>query len=209
MALTLATPDRRVRMIVTLTALLSVTASPGSAGTLSFHPDAYGGVTGAVPFNGAGFSGEVDFAVFTAADFDANFSGLGYVPGAEFVYTYQLLVDTGSEDITKFLVELGGPANTIGKFDLGGQPPSMSAFDSYPYGQWSFRPALEDGTTSWGLAFSSPTLPIFLLAEVVVESSSTLVAVPSPSQNYPVPEPSSFLFVGFGVLFLLGSRRRC
>ena len=204
---------RRVGMIVTLTALLSVTASAGFAGTLNAHPDAYGGVTGSVAFNnGAGISGAIDFAVFTAADFNANFSGLGYVPSDPLVYTYQLLVE-GRSGITKFIVYLNGnPANHIGSFDLGGQAPSVSQFICCPEGaQWSFAlPGVAGGTTSWGLAFSSPNSPLFGSAEVFAESSSTVVAgVPSPSTILaPVPEPSSLLFVGSGVLFLLGKRRR-
>jgi hypothetical protein len=203
---------RRVGMIVALTALVSGTASAGFAGPLLAHPDAFGGVTGSVAFdNGLGLSGAIDYAVFTADDFNANFAGLGYVPGASLVYTYQLVVD-GSLGITKFTVGLGNPANTIGSFDLGGQAPSVSQFDCCPEGaQWVFGTPVAGGTTSWGLAYSSPNTPFVGFAEVFAESSSTVVGgVPTPSDIFfvPVPEPSSLLLVGSGVLFFVGTRRR-
>ena len=69
---------------------LSVTSQ---AGILNGHGAAYGGVTGSVPFNnGVGLSGTIDYAVFTANAFNANFAGLGYVPGDALVYTYQVNV---------------------------------------------------------------------------------------------------------------------
>jgi hypothetical protein len=86
-------------------------AMSAEAGILNGHGAAFGGVTGSVPFNnGVGLSGTIDYAVFTANSFNANFGGLGYVPGDALVYTYQVFV-TGGLGVSAEIVGVSNPAN--------------------------------------------------------------------------------------------------
>ena len=142
------------------------------------HVDAFGGFTGSVAFDdGLGLEGYIDFAVFTASDFNANYGGLGYVPGDALVYTYQIESE-GDMDITALRVFLGGAAaNTIGFFGplvAGAIEPFTAAFDPSE-AEWVFDPAL-DGV-SFGLAYSSPLLPGVGSFEVFGLRSSSLVAL--------------------------------
>ena len=57
---------------------------------LNGHVDALPGWTGTVAFDNGNLQGNLDYAVFTAADFNANFLGDGYVPDDAVVYTYQI-----------------------------------------------------------------------------------------------------------------------
>jgi hypothetical protein len=172
-------------------------ATGASAGILNGHAAAYGGVTGSVPFNnGVGLSGTIDYAVFTAADFSANFGGLGYVPGDALVYTYQVAV-AGNLGVSLEVVGVSNPANTIGTFDIGDQDASAASFT--PNARWLFSPEIATGMTSWGLAFSSPNLPIVGASLTVDGGTQALVAgVPTPGP-VPIPEPAAFVLVSLVV----------
>jgi hypothetical protein len=181
-------------------ALLS--GSPASAaGILSGHPDALPGWTGTVAFdNGSGLNGELDFAVFSAADFNANFTGLGYVPGDDIVYTYQLnnSNNPGSDAISAEIVGIGSEANTIGTFDIGDVNASSSTFIG-TNAQWLFNPEIGVGQTSWGLAFSSPHGPVNGAAVTIDGGAMVLLdGIPTP-----IPEPASLVLIAFGGLMLL------
>jgi hypothetical protein len=170
-----------------------VLTSTSAAGILNGHASAFGGVTGSVPFNnGVGLSGDIDYAVFTAADFNANFLGLGYVPGDSLVYTYQVFV-AGSLGVSAEIVGVGNPANTIGTFDIGDQDAASASFT--PNARWLFAPEIPSGMSSWGLAFSSPNLPIVGAALTIDGGTQALIAgVPTPGP-IEVPEPlSMFIF---------------
>jgi hypothetical protein len=109
--------------LLLIASLLSVfsLASFAQAGILNGHGAAFGGVTGSVPYNnGLGLSGTIDYAVFSAGAFNANFAGLGYVPGAALVYTYQVNV-LGNLGVSAEIIGISNPANTIGTFDIGDQ----------------------------------------------------------------------------------------
>ena len=170
------------------------------AGPFANHPDALSNeLTGSAPFNdGVGHTGVVDYAVFTAGDFNANFSGFGYVPGDAFVYAYQMLATNGTYDITGFVVHLQGSANTIGTFKMGDVAPSTTQFVGAA-AQWLFMTGLEDGQTSWALVFSSPELPIFGFGEILPPPIPypNYVAVPIPYAA-PVPEPGSLALLATG-----------
>ncbi len=179
-------------------------ASIAQAGILNGHAAAFGGVTGSVPFNnGVGLSGTIDYAVFTANDFNANFGGLGYVPGDDLVYTYQVSV-TGTRAVTAEIVGISNPANTIGTFDIGDINASSASFT--PNARWLFAPPVPTGMTTWGLAFSSPNLPIVGASLTVDGGTQALVAgVPTPG---PIPEPASMLLAAPGLAACCWLRRR-
>ncbi|MDM8009080.1 MAG: hypothetical protein QUV05_23310 [Phycisphaerae bacterium] len=172
-------------------------ASGAQAGILNGHGSAHNGVTGSVPFNnGVGLSGTIDYAVFTANAFNANFGGLGYVPGDVLVYTYQVSV-TGSLGVSAEIVGVSNPANTIGTFDIGDVNASSASFT--PNARWLFSPEIPTGMTSWGLAFSSLSLPIVGAALTIDGGTQALVAgVPTPGP-VPLPEPGSVLLVACGL----------
>jgi hypothetical protein len=185
-------------------ALLATLASTSQAGILNGHAAAYNSVTGSVPFNnGVGLSGTIDYAVFTAANFNANFAGLGYVPGDALVYTYQVNV-VGSLGVSTEIIGISNPANTIGTFDIGDQDASSASFS--PNARWFFSPEIPTGLSSWGLAFSSPNLPIVGAALTIDGGTQALVAgVPTPGP-IAVPEPASLSLLG--LLSFAGMRRR-
>jgi hypothetical protein len=190
-----------------LVLLFGESSSAGFAGILNGHPDALPGWTGSVAFdNGGGLEGDLDFAVFTAADFTTNFAGLGYAPGDTYVYTYQLInsVDAGTDAISTEVIGIVNPANTIGTFDIGDVNASSAGFVG-GNAQWLFNPELTLGMSSWGLAFSSPVGPMNGLALTVDGGASVLVSgVPTPA-----PEPGSLILLVFGgiSLYLLRSRK--
>lgn len=185
-------PAVSVRLIAAASILVGAISSV-QAGILNGHAAAYSGVTGSVPFNnGVGLFGTIDYAVFTASDFNANFAGLGYVPGDDLVYTYQVNV-SGNLAVTQEVVGVANPANTIGTFDIGDVDASSASFT--PNARWFFATGIPTGMTSWGLAFSSPNLPIVGASLTVNGGTQALVAgVPTPGP-IPFPEPGSLVLL--------------
>jgi hypothetical protein len=187
--------------------LLSLFSHAGvtQAGLLNGHGAAFGGVTGSVPFNnGVGLSGTIDYAVFTAGAFNANFGGLGYVPGDLLVYTYQVNV-AGSLGVSAEIVGISNPANTIGTFDIGDQDASSVSFT--PNARWLFSPEIPTGMSSWGLAFSSPQLPIVGASLTIDGGTQALVAgVPTPGP-VALPEPATLALCAGGLLGMLAMKR--
>jgi hypothetical protein len=170
-----------------------------NAGILNGHGAAISPLfTGSAPYNnGLGLSGSVDYAVFTAGAFNANFGGLGYVPGDDLVYTYQLNV-TGTLNASAELVGIVNPANTIGSFNIGGVAPTSASFT--PNARWNFAGGVPSGSSSYGLAFSSPNLPIFgssLTFDGGTPAAGTVV--PTPGAVPFVPEPASIGLVISGL----------
>jgi hypothetical protein len=168
-----------------------VAVSESRAGLLNGHAGAFGGATGSVPFNnGIGLSGTIDYAVFTAADFNTYFSGLGYAPGDALVYTYQMNV-AGALGVSAEIVGVSNPANTIGTFNIGDQNASSASFT--PNARWLFSPEVPTGKSSWGLAFSSSQLPIVGASLTIDGGTQALVAgVPTPGPiEYQIPEPTT------------------
>jgi hypothetical protein len=195
---------KRFFLIAFLLSLFSL-ASFAQAGILNGHGAAFGGVTGSVPYNnGLGLSGTIDYAVFSATAFNANFGGLGYVPGDALVYTYQVNV-TGSLGVSAEIVGISNPANTIGTFDIGDQNANSASFT--PNARWLFSPEIPTGMTSWGLAFSSPQLPIVGASLTIDGGTQALtagVATPGPIS---IPEPATLVLGAGGLGAMLLSKR--
>jgi len=195
---------RRFRLLLILT-VINFAGAGASAGILNGHAAAFSGVTGSVPFNnGVGLSGTIDYAVFTANAFNANFGGLGYVPGDALVYTYQVTV-IGNLGVSAEVVGVSNPANTIGTFDIGDQDASSASFT--PNARWLFSPEIPTGMTSWGLAYSSPKLPIVGAALTIDGGTQALVAgvpVPGPIS---IPEPATAMLTLAGLTALCVTRK--
>jgi hypothetical protein len=193
--MTRTTAKGLLQCIVVVSSLI-VCASASQAGLLNGHGAAFGGMTGSVPFNnGVGLSGSIDYAVFTSAAFNANFAGLGYVPGDALVYTYQVNV-SGSLGVSAEVVGVANPANTIGTFNIGDVNASSASFT--PNARWLFSPEIPTGMSSWGLAFSSPNLPIVGGSLTVDGGTTAFVAgVPTPG---PIPEPAAIVLVISGLV---------
>lgn len=183
-----------------------VATQAGHAGVLSGNAAALPGWTGSVPYdNGNNLSGSVDFAVFTAAAFNANFGGMGYVPGDDYVYTYQTN-NTGSDNFSQLTVGITNPANTIGTFSIGDIDTSSALFDGSGNAEYQFlSPAIGTGQTSYGLAFSAPTLPIELGGIISDGGGAIQIALPSPGT---IPEPTSASILALAGGVALGSVRR-
>lgn len=195
---------KRFFLIAPLLFIFSL-ASVSQAGILNGHGAAFGGVTGSVPFNnGVGLSGTIDYAVFSAGAFNANFAGLGYAPGDALVYTYQVNV-AGSLGVSAEIIGISNTANTIGTFDIGDQDASSASFT--PNARWLFSPEIPTGMTSWGLAFSSPKLPIVGASLTIDGGTQALVAgVPTPGP-ISIPEPATLALGVGGLAAMLFSKR--
>lgn len=207
---------RTTGILAALVCCYALSATQSIAGPLFNHPDALPGWTGSVAYDGSlsippnpALTGTIEYAVFTAGNFNANFSGLGYVPGDAVVYTYQLL-NTGSDAVSTEIVGILNAANTIGTFDIGDVDATSAAF-VLGNAQWSFSPEIGQNESSWGLAFSSPNLPQSGLGIVVDGGSTALqVGIPTPS-DVPIPEPSTAALVGLawvGISVLRNRRTR-
>lgn len=193
--------------LVAMAAFAVCAASSAQAGILNGHAAAYNGIAGSVPFNnGLGLSGTIDYAVFTAEAFNANFAGLGYVPGDAMVYTYQVTV-IGTLGVSAEVIGISdlAPANTIGTFDIGDQDASSASLT--PNARWLFAPEIATGMTSWGLAFSSPNPPI-VGASLTIDGGTQALAAGVPTPDPAVPEPTSLLLLVGGVAVCCRSRSR-
>jgi hypothetical protein len=199
------TTSKGLLQFLALLAMLVVSIPTSHAGVLSGNGAAYAGWTGTVPFNnGVGLSGTVDYAVFTAANFNAAFGGLGYVPGDSLVYTYQIF-PTGTLNTSAEVVGVINPANTIGSFSIGAVAPSSASFT--PNARWNFVGGLPSGSSSYGLAFSSPNIPIFGTSQIFDGGTAAAVAlVPTPGP-IPIPEPASLCLLASSLAIACFSRR--
>jgi hypothetical protein len=184
-----------------------VFVAAAGAGVLDSHGAAYNGWTGSTLFVNGNLAGYVDYAVFTAANFNANFGGNGYTPTAALVYTYQVFA-TGSADITSFSVALANPAQDQGAFNPPAGDAPSSSFLTPPPGEvlWNFT-AIDQGESSIGLAFSSNYIPTNLFGSVVNSGASAMVApLPSPSGEE-IPEPATLSLLGIGALAMIRRRK--
>ena len=197
--------------------LLFTLAAPSSAGVLALHPDAYNdgtAWTGSFSLNATAGNvtliADLDYAVFTAADFNSNFGGLGYTPDGPLVYTYQL-TNSGTQSITTEVVGLANNATNIGTFNIGDVDASFMAIA--PDARWDFDPGIGSGQSSYGLAYSSSSTPQMGNSLTIAASQQGFLSafqfgVATPGPNF-IPEPATLgLFVLGGMTTLLRRRVR-
>jgi hypothetical protein len=194
--------------------LILLLGSMSSAGILDDHPDAFndgngpgpfGSWAGTAPFtDGDGLVGTIDFAVFSAADFNTNFAGLGYFPADSLVYTYQVF-NSGTDFISAEIVGVTNPASAIGQFDIGDVAANFMDL-SGGIAQWDF-PGIDPTESSWGLAFSSANIPEMGASVTVNGGALAFAAVPTPSATQ-IPEPASILMLVGGSLIWFAARKR-
>ena len=216
-------------MLCAVPAFAGTLAGDGSSlegtwhGTSSFQGYLTDGITP------TGLTGTLDYAVYTAAQFNADFPGSGYTPTSTYVYTYQAF-ETGPAPLSSVSVNLifPYPAQDIGTFqgtdtsplsDLGtvaGQVPTPGTDFLVPgdSANWPFGGVLVfQGGSTGGLAFSSPNAPQWSTGSTIDDGSVGAVSripTPGPSTSATAPEPSSIALasLGFATLAAWGWRRR-
>lgn len=206
---------RGIYVATTGCALMLFLASAGSAAPLSGHPDAYNdgtSWTGAVSLVNLPLEATLEYAVFTAADFTANFGGSGYVPSDSLVYTYQIF-GIGSQAVTAEIVGISNPVSNIGTFQINASDIDASSAAITTNAVWEFSPGIGAGETSYGLAFSSPNAPMangpsLTVAEGTSGTFSVLnFGVPTPG-SIAIPEPATLALSMLASSAVLLSRRR-
>lgn len=196
-------------------ATFALCVSSTFAGPLDTAPNAI--TQGSVPFSSGGnpnLTGNIEYAVFTLADFNADFPGNGYTGAGPLVYAYQV-DNTGSDAISLETVGVVNPFSDVGVGDIGDGfifPSSFGIDGGTGNPQWSFNPGkILQNESSQGLLFSSDRLPDLSGTSVTVNGGSVALATPVPVPGSSmIPEPSSMVLVGLGALGLgvLALRRR-
>ena len=160
---------------------------------------------------GDNLEGYVEWVIYDVGNFPLGYTG--YTPTADqLVYAYQIFV-TGNMDnpVTNVAVAIipGRPKNNIGFFSGGsvsGDVPTDQEFLTQ-YADWDFD-GIATGTSSRGIAFSSPNVPENLFGSVVDGGQSApVIFLPSPSATA-IPEPSMLVMLMFGAGSLILARRR-
>jgi hypothetical protein len=213
--------SRKLAVIICCVVLLF--GATAQAGILAVHPSAYndgngpagGAWRGTAPFANGDLAGTVDWAVFTANDFNLNFGGGGYVPTDPLVYTHQIF----TTDVTPPVVGASGmsialpgnPAGNAGGFSAGGVAgvPVFLAFADPSIADWTLTGETNAVTPSEGLAYSSTHVPQLTGVPVVVDgglSAATILMVGIPGPNA-IPEPATLIMASFAAVLLLLERR--
>ena len=197
--------------------LLQSLLSPATAAPLAGNPNAFDNGTiwtGSLNVANGPLGATLEYAVFTAAEFNSQFGGSGYTPTpGQLVYAYQLF-GTGSQAITAELIGLSNPVNNIGTFQINATDIDATNALFNPNALWEFDPGIASGETSYGLAFSSPNTPMANGPSLTVSDgdsgtfSQLNFAVPTPGP-VPIPEPATLgLFVLAGYATLLRRKRQ-
>ena len=188
-----------VSLIAASASAASSLLGTGKSYTDSLHPLGWeGSQTFTKSVTGGTLAGEVDWAIFTAANFDSLFPDYTGTPG-ELVYAYQVF-NTGGVDISKTeapLLSLA-PADNVGDFASDGMsgvlPSSMSIISADVI--WNFA-SPEIGysspatTKSAGLAFSSSRAPRTDWYVIVDGGGSVNVNGVGGPGTTAIPEPSA------------------
>ncbi len=195
-------------------AAASLCASSTLGGPLDTAPNAI--VQGRVPFSSAGnpnLTGDIEYAVFTTADFNSAFPGNGYAGAGPLVYAYQV-DNTGSDAISLETIGIVNPFSDVGVADIGIGfifPSSFGIDGGTGNPQWSFNPGkILQNESSQGLVYSTDRLPDLSGTSVTVNGGSVALAnpVPVPGSNM-IPEPSSVVLISLGALGVGMLVRRC
>jgi hypothetical protein len=206
---------KKVAVCLALFAVVGLATAPAFAGLLgtglSYPKSPSGSWEGTGTFYNAtsGLQGNIEWAVFTAANFSTLFpSDPNYSPtGNELVYAYQVF-NTGAVNISLEAVALlsGAPADNDGYFTAGTPPMTGQApFDSSITSTqviWDFkdyRPAgsnynIVPGDHSTGLAFCSIRAPRSDFSITVDGGTSASALVGGPG-NVSIPEPSTLILL--------------
>ena len=198
---------KRILLAIFVVGLVSATAGAGALdGDGAAYFDGTTTWTGSTAFdNSLGLSGYVDWAVFAPGAFP--YAGYASPPG-EMTYAYQIF-STGAFAVTSFAVALDNVADSIGAFaDLAGDVPTSSVLLPAPFGSatWSFS-SIAAGSSSMGLAFSSPKVPKDLFGSTI-DGGTGAIIIPLPSPDTTdIPEPATMSVLALGGLALLRRRR--
>jgi len=201
--------------LIALTLILSFiahVASPSHAGVLNGNASAvtFSSFSGTGSFLSGSLAGDLDYAVFTAAEFSAAFPLSPYSPLGAVVYAYQL-ENTGIAAISAQIIGVSNPVSgDIDSFlnSAGEVSPSSQLFSSgNPL--WSFgTPNLLNAEFSEILVFSSPNSPMSGAGLTINGGTSALLSgVPTPSATA-IPEPSSVCLAAAGMLALFLRRKK-
>ena len=213
----------RTKLLAALAcAILLLSGRSVDAGLLAGNPFAFndgngplaGAWTGTTPFSNAGLTGTIDWAVFSAATFNAQFGGGGYIPPAgQLVYAHQIFTTGPAVGVSGMDIMLAGnPAGNGGSFSSGGVAGVTAAFASATPLLASFILTGETNllNPSQGLVYASPNPPQLTGLPFVVDgglSASAILPIGIPGRL--IPEPATGLVAAAaGFVLLVGRRRR-
>jgi hypothetical protein len=211
-----------------LACVLALCATQAFAGPLAIDTTSIAGFHGTTPYQGfnndntpSGLFGTVDYAVWAPGTWPpGTFTGFS---ASDYVYTYQLNESAqATAALSSFAVVLTGPTDdtnigdfhgsngfglVAGQHSLGGaNAPFIIPQDS---ANWSFA-GIAPGTSSDGLAYSSPNPPTWSSGTAIDDGSvANFYPIPSSSPGN-VPEPGTLTLAscGVGVLVFQWLRRR-
>ncbi len=221
-----------LRTSFTIFGLVASCASPVFAGALASDTTSYlSSWNGTTAFQGhdefgnpSGLVGTVDYAVYTDAQFQANFPGSGFTPANtnDFIYVYQAF-ETGSAALSSLSVRVVNQVDAQSYFsginDLGngaqlvaGQAPSSMTTDTADgFVTWEFPGVLTGGSTA-ALVFASPFAPILSQGSTIDDGTVGFVRpLPAPGTTTGTPntpEPGTLTLVLLGVAGLGAYRLR-
>jgi hypothetical protein len=210
------------------------------AGLLANHPLAVNNTDGnpatgtsRMQDTGSGLTLDVqlDFAVFTASDFNTLFPSSGYTPTGSLVFTQQIILHDPSSTVgVNLFYQKGAGARVTdpepGWFNTasvgGNQAPDSGAFSHSIVARWYFRDlsdegqgdsTIDPGESSWGLAYSSNYVPALATTSTQIFGDEGLRVdngIPNciPSNVlYTIPEPTTCA-LALAAFCLVMNRRR-
>jgi hypothetical protein len=196
-----------------VTAIAGPLATASNAYIDGNGPDS-GAWRGSASYSNGPLFGTIDYAVFTAAGFAAEFPSA--VPGdynptsGELVYAYQIRNGGGSAAVS-FESVSADPADNIGSFEItsGDIEPTAESLSGFGTAEWIFLfPEIGPNENSFGLVFSSLNRPEFSGTSVTIDGGFTAIAtVPTPG-DIRIPEPSALMLLCIGGVMLRWLGRR-